>query len=85
MAVAMPVGDTLEPGAPSVLFETGIPVEATLSNPPPDYFYAVGAKGERFLLSREATNTTSPADAKPDTPPPVLHVIVNWSSGLPQH
>jgi serine/threonine protein kinase/Tol biopolymer transport system component len=82
MAVDVPAGDAFEPGAPTALFETGIAVEATLASGLPDYFYAVASNGERFLLSRNVTETTGTPEGKRDTPPAALHVIVNWSSGL---
>jgi Tol biopolymer transport system component len=84
MAVAVPAGDAFEAGAPTALFETGIPVEAKLANGLPDYFYAVASNGERFLLSRDLAETAGAPEQKSDAPPPSLHVIVNWASGLPE-
>jgi Tol biopolymer transport system component len=80
MSVEIPVGDALEPGPPKMLFETGIAVEATISGRRPDWFYAVASDGERFLLNQALTENS--ADGKSDAPAPVVHVIVNWSSGL---
>jgi Tol biopolymer transport system component/predicted Ser/Thr protein kinase len=81
MSIAVPAGDAFEPGAPTALFETGIAVEATLTGQRPDVFYAVASNGERFLLNRAVTE--NPPDGKSDAPQPTIHVIVNWSSGLP--
>jgi Tol biopolymer transport system component len=80
MSVDVPAGDTLEPGEPTALFETGIDVENALSGRRPDSFYAPAANGERFMLNRPSAE--NPGDGKGDAPAPVVHVIVNWSSGL---
>jgi Tol biopolymer transport system component len=80
MSVDVPAGDEFEPGSPTALFETGIAVEATLTGRRPDLLYAVAANGERFLLNRPVAEPQS--TGKADAPAPVVHVIVNWSSGL---
>jgi Tol biopolymer transport system component len=82
MSVAVSPGDALEPSKPTELFDTGIAVEAAIAGRRPDQFYAVASNGERFLLNR--TLSDKPLDAKGDTAPPTVHVIVNWASGLPQ-
>jgi len=80
MSVDVPAGEALEPGEPTTLFETGIDVEGALSGRRPDFFYSPAANGERFMLNR--LTTEHPSDGKGDVPAPVVHVIVNWSSGL---
>jgi Tol biopolymer transport system component/predicted Ser/Thr protein kinase len=84
MALDVPAGDALEPGAPRKLFSTGIPVEASLSGQRPDYFYAAAVNGDRFLLNEPlaASASAAPNDAPPATP--TIHVIVNWATGLPE-
>ncbi len=82
MTIDLPAGDALEPSVPRKLFDTGIPVEASLSGTRPDYFYAVADNGERFLLNEPlAPGGTSSTNA---TAPPTIHVIVNWAIGLPK-
>jgi dipeptidyl aminopeptidase/acylaminoacyl peptidase len=79
MALDVPAGDALEPSVPRKLFDTGIPVEATLTGARPDYFYAVAENGERFLLNEPIVPGPSAASAAPT---PTIHVIVNWATGL---
>jgi Tol biopolymer transport system component/predicted Ser/Thr protein kinase len=81
MSVVVSAGNALDPSKPTELFDTGIAVATTIAGRRPDQFYAVASNGERFLLNR--TRTESPRDAKGDAPPPTIHVIVNWTSGLP--
>jgi hypothetical protein len=82
MALDVPAGERLEPGVPRKLFDTGIPVEATLSGARPDYFYAVAANGERFMLNQPLAAPTAPNGEA--APAPTIHVIANWANGLPE-
>jgi Tol biopolymer transport system component len=80
-------GDAFTSGPPRSLFATGVsqPGPAAL----PDSNYDVAPEGQRFLLNLPATaaigSATQPAAATqrvtPDLP---LHVIVNWTAGLPR-
>ncbi len=81
MTIDLPAGDALEPSVPRKLFDTGIPVEATLTGTRPDYFYAVAENGQRFLLNEPIAASSSGADA---AAAPTIHVIVNWATGLSQ-
>ena len=81
MTIDVPAGDALEPSVPRKLFDTGIPVEATLTGRRPDYFYAVAENGERFLLNKPVAASASGA-ASAGAPTPTIHVIVNWATGL---
>ena len=81
MTIDVPAGDALEPSVPRKLFDTGIPVEATLTGTRPDYFYAVAENGQRFLLNEPIAPSGSGADT---AAAPTIHVIVNWTTGLAQ-
>jgi Tol biopolymer transport system component len=72
-------GDRLQPGTPRPLFELGFPLPPP--NATPDYFYAVAADGQRFLINEPVAAAAPPA---PDGAaiPEMLTVIVNWAAGL---
>ncbi len=53
MAVEMNMGDTLEPAAPEILFQTGINTSPTTDQ------YAVTADGQRFLILTPAEDQTA--------------------------
>jgi dipeptidyl aminopeptidase/acylaminoacyl peptidase len=80
MAVDIGVdGDQLRPGAPRPLFELGFPW-----GPPedaPDYYYAVTADGQRFLVS-EPVNPPAASTPGEAAVPTTLNVIVNWTAGM---
>jgi serine/threonine protein kinase/Tol biopolymer transport system component len=79
MAVDVQPGDAFETGAPRKLFSTGIAVTTYDTNP--ETFYNVSADGERFLINEPLPGQSDPsASGAPEEP---LHVIVNWTSGLP--
>jgi Tol biopolymer transport system component len=79
MAVEVQSGDAFETGAPRKLFSTGINV--TSYDQQPENFYNVSADGERFLINEPVPGqSASGASSAPEEP---LHVIVNWTSGLP--
>jgi Tol biopolymer transport system component len=82
MAVEVQPGEAFETAAPQKLFSTGIAITYDTS-PGPFYetFYNVSADGERFLIAEPLPAQAAPnAVSSPDEP---LHVIVNWTSGLP--
>jgi hypothetical protein len=81
MTIDVPAGDALEPSVPRKLFDTAIPVEATLSGRRPDYFYVVAENGERFLLNKPIA-ASAPGAPGAGAPTPTIHVIVNWATGL---
>jgi Tol biopolymer transport system component len=83
MALDVLAGDALEPSVPRKLFDSGIPVEATLTGQRPDYFYAVAENGQRFLLNEPVAPSPSGAP-NGGAPTPTIHVIVNWATGLAQ-
>jgi len=83
MSVEVPKGEAFEPGTPTALFATGIEVASALSGRRPDFYYAPAANGERFMLNRLVAEDRRAG--KSDGPAPVVHVIVNWSSGLAEH
>jgi serine/threonine protein kinase/Tol biopolymer transport system component len=79
MAVDVQPGDAFETGTPRKLFSTGINV--TTYDTQPENFYNVSADGERFLINEPVPGQSAPnAGSAPEEP---LHVIVNWTSGLP--
>ena len=63
------VGASLTLGSPQRLFQTGM-VTTTYSDQ-----YAVTADGQRFFLLKPVSSTP---------PPPVIHVVLNWTSVLKQ-
>jgi serine/threonine protein kinase/Tol biopolymer transport system component len=69
--------DLLTTGAPHKLFATGAPPN---TNVLVDYDFDAAPDGQRFLLNRAASSKPATASAAPDLP---LHVIVNWTAGLP--
>jgi serine/threonine protein kinase/Tol biopolymer transport system component len=80
MAVDISVdGDELRAGAPRPLFELGFPWGG--SEDAPDYFYAVTADGERFLVNEpvDPPAASTPGEA---AVPTTLNVIVNWAAGI---
>jgi dipeptidyl aminopeptidase/acylaminoacyl peptidase len=81
MAVDIRVDDgRLIPGQPRLLFDLGFPLPSPDTTP--DYFFAVTADGERFLIN-EPVGASADTSSTTDTgPPPTLTVIVNWSAGL---
>ena len=91
-------GETFMSGTPHTLFATGAPRLGP--NTTPDYDFDAAPDGQRFLLSvpavsRDAGSTasertaTAPTSGSTATTPAVapdlpLHVIVNWTAGLPR-
>ena len=82
-------GDVFTNGIPHTLFATTKPSQKYEPHDAPDSHYDVAPEGQRFLLNLPATaaigSATQPAAATqrvtPDLP---LHVIVNWTAGLPR-
>ena len=66
MSVGLKEGETLEPGTPTALFQTGIVVNTGLDQ------YAVSPDGQRFLA----------LTAFGDTAQSPITVVVNWQAAL---
>ena len=72
MAVRLTLTPSFRAGAPRSLFPAPRGLVAGAAQYAPSY--DVAADGSRLLLPAPGT----------DTPPPALHVILNWQAGLPQ-
>jgi len=75
-------GDRFEPGQPQRLFNVGFPLPG--GDTLPNYFYAVTADAQRFLINEPLPDSMSaPLDAGGGAAgAPVLHVVVNWAAEL---
>jgi serine/threonine protein kinase/Tol biopolymer transport system component len=81
MAVDIVVeGDRLQPGTPRPLFELGFPWAQPSAAP--DYFYAVTADGQRFLINEPEVPAVASGTNGDVVVPATLTVIVNWAAGL---
>jgi hypothetical protein len=73
-------GSGLTFGAPKLLFNSRMNTSSHAPYNTNFFNYAVSSDGQKFLIPRNTSSTTNPADLSPP-----LTVILNWTSLIPKY